>query len=111
MAKVGTPTTMPTTPSKSPPITMATSTHSRYADGLAQIWADDIAVHLLDGNNQNQELESIKRVDEHQNQQTGDCADEGAKHRDDVGNANHDRDQRGKLDAKNIAADKKSARQ
>ena len=27
MAKVGTPTTMPTTPSKSPPITIATSTH------------------------------------------------------------------------------------
>ena len=51
-------------------------------------------------------LESIKRVDEHQNQQTGDCADKGAKHRDDVGNANHDRDQRGKLDAKNGAAAK-----
>lgn len=104
---------MPTTPSKSPPITMSTSTQQgRYADGLAQNFgADDIAVHLLDGNNQNQELEGVKWVDEHQNQQTGDCADEGAKHRDDVGNANHDRDQRGKLDAKKWCSSQKSARQ
>ena len=49
--------------------------HAPTADtpmDLPKFWADDIAVHLLDGNNQNQELESIKRVDEHQNQQTGD---------------------------------------
>ena len=66
------------------------------ARGVAQNFgADDVAVHLLENDDEDDEHQALARVGEQQQQSAGDGAEEGAENGDDVGDAHDDADEHG----------------
>ena len=71
----------------------------RDADGRAQdLRADEVAVHLLDDQNQHAEDDRLDRVNQQQNEDAGDRADEGAKYRDNIRDADKHTDEQCKIE-------------
>ena len=74
----------------------------RDADGRAEnLRADEVAVQLLDNQNQHAEDGGLNGVDQQQDKDAGNRADEGAEHRDDVGNADEHTNQHGEIQPQN----------
>lgn len=69
--------------------------------------ADEIAIQLLDNQNQNQENQRLPRIEEEQNHRAGYRADERAEHGDDVRDADNDADERRVRQAEDVHADKR----
>ena len=66
---------------------------ARNADGLAQNFgAEDVAVELLEGNNENDKVEALAGAHEQDQKRAGDRAEEGTEDGDDVRHAHKDRD-------------------
>ena len=71
----------------------------RDADGRAQdLRADEVAVHLLDDQDQHAEDDRLDRVNQQQNEDAGDRADEGAKYRDNIRDADKHTDEQCKIE-------------
>ena len=81
---------------------------SRDANRIAENHrADEIAIQLLDNQNQNQENQRLPRIEEEQNHRAGYRADERAEHGDDVRDADNDADERRVRQAEDVHADKR----
>ena len=66
---------------------------ARNADGLAQNFGtEDVAVELLEGNNENDKVEALAGAHEQDQKRAGDRAEEGTEDGDDVRHAHKDRD-------------------
>ena len=64
--------------------------------GIAQDHgADDVAVQLLEHQNEDDEVQALHGIDDQQQQRRGDRADVGTEEGDDVGDAHNDGDQHG----------------
>ena len=68
---------------------------ARDADSVAEdLGTNDVAVHLLQNNDEDDEIERLQRVDQQNDQRTRHRADERTEHRNDVRHADNRRNQR-----------------
>ena len=69
---------------------------ARNTDGIAEnLGADDIAVHLLQNDDENDKIERLQRLDQQYDERARNRSDKGAEDRDDVRHADDRRNQRG----------------